>query len=313
MRKELDAAIEAVEALCEPIHPQTQEQYFKYFVYDSSASFDEQERQMMENTERRFKLYKLVNNFLLCYANCANDMDKLGYTPEETESIASKADKYYSLKHEIELKSGDYVDLKQYEPDMRNLLDMYVRADDSEKLFDFGEGSFIDLVAISGYQALDSLPAKIKHDAKSVAETLTANVRKIIRQDRPFNPAFFDKLSQILQRIIDDMKEEKITYVDGIEQLIALIKKYKENVDNYPSSMDSPGKKALYDNLDKDENLVLRMHKAIKENAQVGFKDGNKMKGKKLRIAIATVLEISDWKDEKVSEIFEIAKMQEEY
>ena len=77
--------------------------------------------------------------------------------------------------------------------------------------------------------------------------------------------------------------------------------------------MVSPGKKALYDNLDKDENLVLRMHKAIKENAQVGFKDGNKMKGKKLRIAIATVLEISDWKDEKVSEIFEIAKMQEEY
>lgn len=313
MRKEMDAAIEAVEALCEPIHPQTQEQYFKYFVYDSSASFDEQERQMVENTERRSKLYKLVNNLLLCYANCANDMDKLGYTTEETESIASKADKYYSLKHEIELKSGDYVDLKQYEPDMRNLLDMYVRADDSEKLFDFGEGSFIDLVAMNGYHAIDSLPTKIKRDVKSVAETLTANVRKIIRQDRPFNPAFFDKLSQILQRIIDDMKEEKITYVDGIEQLIALIKKYKENVDNYPPSMDSPGKKALYDNLDEDENLVLRMHKTIKENAQVGFKDGNKMKGKKLKIAIAKVLEVSDWKDEKVSEIFEIAKMQGEY
>lgn len=77
--------------------------------------------------------------------------------------------------------------------------------------------------------------------------------------------------------------------------------------------MDSPGKKALYDNLDEDENLVLRIHKAIKENAQVGFKDGNKMKVKKLRIAIAKVLKVSDWKDEKVSEIFEIAKMQGEY
>lgn len=313
MRKELDAAVEAVETLCDPIHPQTQEEYFKYFVFDSSASFDEQERQMVAYTERRIKLYKLVNSLLLSYANCANNMDKLGYTPEEVERIADKADKYYSLKHEIELKSGDYVDLKQYEPDMRNLLDMYVRADDSEKLFDFGDGSFIDLVAMSGEKAVDSLPTKIKKNPKSVAETLTANVRRIIRQDRPFNPAFFDKLSQILQRIIDDMKDEKTSYMEGIEQLIALVKKYKEGVDSYPPSIDTPGKKALYDNLGEDEDLTLRMHQSVKENAQQGFKDGNVMKEKKLKIAIAKTLGVDSWKNEKVGEIFNIAKMQGEY
>jgi type I restriction enzyme R subunit len=312
-KKDLDDALQAVETLCEPINPPTREEYFKYFVYDESVSFDEQEHQMVENAERRMKLYKLVNNLLCCYANCANDMEKMGYTDQETTHIADKADWYYSLKHEIELKSGDYIDLKQYEPDMRNLLDLYVRADDSEKLFDFDDMSFLDLVAMHGSTAFNKLPDNIKKDKKSTAETLIANVRKIIRNDRPFNPAFFDKLSIILQTIIDEMNSDKKDYVKTIEKLINLVKQYKEGVNNYPASIDSPGKRSLYDNLGEDEVLSLKVHQAVKENAQLGFKEGNTMKIKKLKLAIAKAICVNSWKDEKVNEIFEIVKLQGEY
>ncbi|WKB05952.1 hypothetical protein QU831_11170 [Escherichia coli] len=38
------------------------------------------------------------------------------------------------LRYEIKLTSGDLLDMKRFEPAMRHLLDMYVRADDSEVL-----------------------------------------------------------------------------------------------------------------------------------------------------------------------------------
>ncbi len=40
---------------------------------------------------------------------------------------------------EVKLASGDYVDIKRYDPAMRQLLDMYICADDSETLIDFDD------------------------------------------------------------------------------------------------------------------------------------------------------------------------------
>ena len=38
---------------------------------------------------------------------------------------------FESLRKEIQLASGDYVDLKQYEPAMRHLIDNYIRRGES--------------------------------------------------------------------------------------------------------------------------------------------------------------------------------------
>ena len=75
--------------------------------------------------------------------------------------------------------------LKYYDPAMRQLIDNYVRAEDSEKLVDLADISFLDLIDTQGDKAIDSLPKKIKQNERSVAEILAANMRKMIISERP--------------------------------------------------------------------------------------------------------------------------------
>jgi type I restriction enzyme R subunit len=58
-----------------------------------------------------------------------------GYSDAEAPSrIKAEVDHYAKVRDEVKLGSGDYIDLKQYEPAMRHLIDTYIRADDSEKI-----------------------------------------------------------------------------------------------------------------------------------------------------------------------------------
>ncbi len=46
---------------------------------------------------------------------------------------------YIELKKTIGTASGDFLDLKAYEPDMRKMIDNYITAADAEKIGDFDD------------------------------------------------------------------------------------------------------------------------------------------------------------------------------
>ena len=55
--------------------------------------------------------------------------------PVETEKIKKEVEYFESVRTEVKLASGDYIDLKMYEPAMRHLIDTYIRAEESEEDF----------------------------------------------------------------------------------------------------------------------------------------------------------------------------------
>ena len=138
-------------------------------------------------------------------------------------AIKKQVDYFNDIKDEIKLKSGDALDLKYYDPAMRQLIDNYVRAEDSEKLVDLADISFLDLIDTQGDKAIDSLPKKIKQNERSVAEILAANMRKMIISERPNNPAYFDKMSDLLNHLLQEQKDGKIQYKELIKKLIMII------------------------------------------------------------------------------------------
>jgi type I restriction enzyme R subunit len=313
-KKSLEEALQAVITLCEVVFPQTRENFFAYFVYKESTSFDLQIKEMEDNAEKREKLYKLVNMLVCRYIDVAHDMPKIGYTSEESAKIKEQVDFYNDLKDEIKLKSGDYLDIKMYDPAMRQLIDAYVRAEDSEILINFDDISFLDLVALEGEGAINKLPQIIKNSVRSIAETLQANIRKVFIYERPNNPAYYDKLSEILQKLIDDVKQEKITYKEHIGKLIELIRKHRNKTHfEYPDSMNTDAMKVLYDNLNNNEDLAVNVHNAIITYAMDGWKDGIPLtKIKRVRRAIAKAMQLDENASE-VTAILNIAKTQKEY
>lgn len=308
-RKDLEEAKEQVEALLALVHPQTREGFFRYFVYDDNAPEEEMDKQLDDNAEKRSKLYKYVRRYLNCYANLANSLEDMGYNEAERKEYAECAKKYDALKREIELRSNDHIDMRRYEPDMRQVLDLYVKAEDSEVIAKLDDTSFLDIVAAQNEKQLNVLPDELKDEyGRASAETVEANLREVIRKDSPFNPAYYGKLSIILQELIDKRKKEMLDYEEYMKELIELVKKARgKSANSYPESIKTPGMRALYDNLGQNEYLAIQTHKVIKDNALVGFRE-NRMKQRKLIGALAKLLG-----DEMAQKIYDIIKLHDEY
>jgi len=89
------------------------------------------------NEAKRVSLYKNVAALVRKYANIANEIQAAGYSASEAKAIKAEVEHFSQMRQEIKLASKDEVDMKQYEPGMRRLLDSFVRANDSVKVVDF--------------------------------------------------------------------------------------------------------------------------------------------------------------------------------
>lgn len=98
------------------------------------------------------------------------------------------------LREEIRIHSGETLDLKAYEADMRHLIDNYIQAEESVVVSPFGDIPLLDLIVNSGISdAIGTLPQGIKSNQQAVAETIENNVRQKIIRDHLIDPAFLKK------------------------------------------------------------------------------------------------------------------------
>ena len=67
----------------------------------------------------REKLYKLVGRLIRAYAELKPRMMDLGYTASEQSALDNKVAFYVNLRDTIGRASGDFIDLKAYEPGTR--------------------------------------------------------------------------------------------------------------------------------------------------------------------------------------------------
>ena len=254
---------EAIKALCEPVEaPKDTAAYLRYFCARDSGNAE----QLKENEPKRLALYKLTASLLRAYANMANEMEEAGYTRgRDRQAIKAEVDHYDKVRNEVKLASGDYIDLKMYEPAMRHLIDTYIRAEESEKISAFDDMSLIQLIVERGADAVNELPKGIRENREAVAETIENNVRKLIIDEQPINPKYYEKMSELLDALIEQRKKEALDYQEYLAKIVELTRKAKNPATGYvyPTAMDTGAKRALYDNLDKNESLALAVDHAI--------------------------------------------------
>jgi len=304
-KERLDTALETLKAFCEPVpHPKNKAQYYAYF-HDGEAVGEQQKMYEV----RRVMLYKLVVALVRAYGNLANEMAKAGYTAKEAKEIKDEVVFYKALREEIKIHSGDAIDLKLYEPGMRQLLDMYIHAENSKKLSEFEDMSLIQLIVERGEDALDALPDDIRNNQKAMAETIESNIRRLIIEESPTNPKYYEKLSTLLKELVDLRKQDAIDYKKYLKRILELA----INADNSSTSSDYPegivtkAQQALYDNLDKNEILALALDSIIMSTKKHGWK-GHKMKEKAVRNAIKKHISA-----DKLDHLFAIIKAQKNY
>lgn len=311
-KERLDEALETIKALCEAVEPPKDTlTHIRYFCGANTENPDE-----LKDTEpRRVALYKLTIALIRAYANIADEMKEAGYTEKEIEQIKADIKHFENVRKEIQLASGDYIDLKQYEPAMRHLIDSYIGAEESRMLANFDDMSLVELLVEKGKEGLNSLPKSIRDNPDAMAEAIENNLRKVIIEESPANPMYYEKMSVLLDELIKLRKEATLEYEKYLNEIIALSGKVKKpnTTSDYPSSINTNAKRALFDNLGRNEAMAIELDNKIMTTKKDGWRD-NIQKSKAVKNAITEVLksyEITD--DNEIHRIFDLVKNQREY
>jgi len=323
-KERLDNALEKLAQLCEPVEaPMGEPEHIRYFCGNTEKPTDLEERE-----PQRTALYKNTASLVRAYANVADEMNSAGYSEGDCARIRERLNHYTKLRGTIKLASGEYLDTKAYEADMRHLIDNYIKAEEPEKISDFDDIPLVDLIVKTGIAnaIAEKLGKKRSNDA--VAEIIENNVRRKIIKERLNNPAFFDKMSQLLDEVIADRKRKAIEYEKYLQKIADLANKvYSGHAEDTPDALKkSKAVKAIYDNLQPfsekcvaegqapffgDELILLaqQIDTVVRENKRANFRD-DEVKERLIMGAMSPLL--NDDKAE-VMRIFDVIKKQAEY
>ncbi len=305
-RERLENALEEVDLLCEPVlQPKNDQEYIRYFCGNTEISED------LKDTEiRRTALYKATVSLIRAFANIAGELPDAGFSNPEILDINKSVDKYVKLREVIRMASGETLDLKTYEADMRHLIDNYIQADDSKVISIFGDLSLLEIITKSGItDAINSMPEGIKSSQQAVAETIENNVRQKIIKDHLIDPAFFNEMSMLLDEIIKQRKENAIEYEAYLKQIAELAAKVSIGAkESTPDRIKTNGQRALYHNLEENEDLSLQIYDQVMDVKPDAWR-GNVPRENIIKAKLFEILK----NEAEVERIFSIIERQAEF
>ncbi|MCE2690742.1 MAG: HsdR family type I site-specific deoxyribonuclease [Rubrivivax sp.] len=246
-RQRLDDAVEALALLCEPVAPPKGDlAHIHYFCGNTEIADDLKTRE-----PHRVALYKAVVALVRAYANLADELEAAGYTPAQIDHLKGLQKHYLNLREIIRKAAGETLDLKPYEADMRHLIDTYIEAQAPRKISPFDGIGLLDLIVKTGIaDAIAERLADMKGNKESIAETIENNVRSKILKEQLTDPAYFAKMSALLDEIIRLRKEKAIAYEDYLARIAEVAQKVSAGkAEDTPVQLKTAGQLALYNNL----------------------------------------------------------------
>ena len=310
-KEQLEDSLEALRALCEPVAPpKDMVDYYHYFCGANTEAFDLDE--LEENMPKREQLYNLSATALRAFGEVSGELqEKYHYTVEQIKALEREVTYYIKVRDEVRLASGDYVDLKKYDPDMRHLIDTYLSADPSRVLTSFGGATLVELLVDNGISALKDMPASTPKEQEAVAETIENNIGKEIVERTQSNPKYYEKMSALLRELIEKRKNDVINYEEYLRQIVELARKVHkpESGTEYPPEIrESAAKRAFYDHLNGDTAVANQIYDAVMSSKQDNFR-GSKIKERKIWRAIRAVVK----DDQEADQLLALVKEQSEF
>ena len=305
-RERLEQALEQEALLAEPVAPPMDElAILHHFCGNTENPEDLQEREPL-----RMAYYKTVAELTRAYAALANELTDAGYSASEANRITRQRDKALDWRQVIRLGAGENLDLKAYEADMRYLIDSYIEADLPRKISAFEEIGLLELIVKTGVaEAISQQFGKGATNRKAVQETIENNIRRTIISEQANDPAFYDRMSQVLDEIIRFRKQNAEAYEEYLRRVADLARQLNQQTsDSTPSELDTPGKRALWSNLNSNLDLAIRIDSTVRQVRPDGWR-GVQAKEQLIKAALFGVLQDTA----EVERLFPVLVAQPEY
>lgn len=309
-KEQLDNTLEALRALCEAVsQPRNDVDYIHYFCGSNTEAFDLDELQ--ENAPKREQLYALSATALRAFGEVSGDLQEMfNYSLAQIRDLEKEVTDFIKIRDVVRAASGDYVDLKAYDPDMRHLIDTYLSADPSRVLTSFGNVPLVQLLVENGLAAIAAMPSRTKAEQEAVAETIENNIGKEIVERSQSNPKYYEKMSALLGELVAKRKKDVLDYEEYLREIVALATKVHqpESSGAYPENVrNSAAKRAFYDYLNNDADVAEALHEAILKVRMADFR-GSKIKERKIWRAIKAIVKDDRNADDILKIVFEQAE-----
>ena len=338
-KKQLDEAREALSYLCAPVpEPRQMEQFIHYFCGDAS------DPEALNTTEvLRIGFYKSVSSFVRAYSDLVQHLTQAGYLPADVQALQQEAVFYAEVREAIKNHAGEELDIKPYEADMRHLINTYIQADPSRVLGDLKTLPLTELIIKTGIHDAIAIRLNTRPNTShplsrnSIAESIINNIRKTIIRSQLKDPRFYVEMSQLLQDLIKQKRDDTQAYEAFLRHAEKLVKKLDTGVHDAHLPPELQGKReaaVLYNNLpdilapkkpvptvemptmDFDQKrlqlalkLALQLDAAIKAGAPSGFR-GDETRERMVQNIIHETLGQTK---EATRAVFEIVKNQPGY
>ena len=331
-KERLNEAREALRYLCEPVPlPREVEQHLHYFCGDASNP-----NALNETETVRISFYKAVAVYVRAFAAIAQDLTDAGYSDAQAAAIPEEVESYSEIRSAIKKHSGEELDIKPYEADMRHLLNTYVQADPATDIGTLSEMSLTESIIETGIH--DAIARKLNDKGKlsrnAVAEGIINNVRKIIVRDQLTDPRFYEQMSKLLHDLIQQSREDAAAYEKFLRNAETLVKRLaaKQLDDGVPAPLHGRREATvIYNNLpqvlaagrgrptrtaessfdygNERLKLALEIDRVMREQAPAGWK-GDQAREAQVQNALFPLL---DGNREATLALFELVKNQPGY
>ena len=306
-KKRFEKLLDELDELCEGVElPREELNYLQYFCGENGVDVNNDEA----FARIREKMYRLVNSLVRAYAEVKPVMDELGYSSSEQTRFDKKVNFYVALRATIGRASGDFIDLKAYEPGMRYLIDNYIVAEDSKVIGEFDDFTLLDFI-LAQKEKMESEDKGKTSEQESAAEAIENNIRKKVVERIVINPMYYNKMSSVLEQLILERRRGVISYAELLQKYIDLARNVTNPEENerYPDKIrKSSALRALYDNTGCDESRAIALHEAVLRSKMDRFRN-DPVKERRIKRELYKVLGDKD----EVERVFTIVKNQEEY
>ncbi len=310
-KKRLDTAREALKYLCEPVaQPKEVEQFIAYFCGDANNP-----ESLSETEPLRISFYKSVVTFVRAYSAVSNYLTEAGYSDADILAINKEVEFYTEIRAAIKKYSGEELDIKPFEADMRHLINTYIQADPADPLGEVDKYSLVEMIIQTGIH--DAIAKKLNEKGKlsrnSIAEGIINNVRQTIIRDQLTDPRFYKEMSKLLEDLIKQKRDDAAAYEAFLKKAEELVQKMAKGQNNTSVPNKLQGKTEaiiIYNNLpdilshastpliaaepqaeygDKLVHLALEIDRVMREMAPAGWR-GDDTREKQVLNALFPIL-----------------------
>ena len=269
------------------------EQFLRYFCGDAANP------NALNQTEAlRIAYYKAVAVLVRRYADLAQNLAEAGYTDAEVAALRQELEFHGEIRSAIKKHSGEELDIKPYEADMRHLLNTYIQADPAAMLGALDKVPLTELIIETGIH--DAIARKLNEKGKlsrnAIAEGIINNVRKTIIREQLTDPRFYEQMSKLLDDLIAQSRADTAAYEEFLRKAEELVKRLaaKQPQDGVPAALHGNREAMVIfgnlarilamgrpvtevadpspDDQDKRATLALEIDRTMRERAPAGWK-----------------------------------------